>query len=83
MSEDQRNKSGFQTGIPVDSADNQLYAWIIAARQATKQVNNTDLKIAIKGDQEEEYPTIKKVIDVLQRQNINKFSLITDLKTID
>jgi biopolymer transport protein ExbD len=52
----------------------------LAARYATKELNNADLRFSIKGDSREEYPEIKKVIDILQKQNINKFSLITSLR---
>jgi biopolymer transport protein ExbD len=41
------------------------------------------LKVAIKGDAKEEYPTIKKVIDILQDQKVNKFFLVTGLRTED
>lgn len=77
---DERNKPGVQPGIPADSTDNQLNEWILAARYATKEQNGTDLRISIKGDSREEYPQIKKVIEILQEQNINKFSLITSLR---
>lgn len=77
---DERNKPGVQPGIPADSTDNQLNEWILAARYATKELNGTDLRISIKGDSREEYPEIKKIIDILQEQNINKFSLITSLR---
>ena len=80
LSQDERNQPGLQTGIPSDSTDNQLNEWIFAARYATKELNGTDLRLSIKGDANEEYPTIKKVIDILQKQNINKFSLITSLR---
>jgi biopolymer transport protein ExbD len=80
LSGDERNKPGVQPGIPADSTDNQLNEWILAARYATKELNGTDLRISIKGDSREEYPQIKKVIDILQEQNINKFSLITSLR---
>jgi biopolymer transport protein ExbD len=80
LSGDERNQPGLQTGIPADSTDNQLNEWILAARYATKELNNTDLRFSIKGDSKEEYPEIKKVVDILQKQNINKFSLITSLR---
>lgn len=80
LSGDERNQPGLQTGIPADSTDNQLNEWILAARYATKELNNADLRFSIKGDSREEYPEIKKVIDILQKQNINKFSLITSLR---
>lgn len=83
MNGDERNKSNIQTGIPTDSTDNQLNEWILQARYATKELNNKDMRISIKGDSKEEYPTIKKIIDILQDQNINKFSLITSLRVED
>lgn len=78
-----RNKSGVQPGIPYDSIDNQLREWILAARYATKELHGAEMKVAIKGDAKEEYPTIKKVIDILQDQKINKFFLVTGLRSDD
>lgn len=75
-----RNKPGIQPGIPTDSTDNQLNEWILQARYATKELHGVDMRISIKGDAKEEYPVIKKVIDILQKQKINKFSLITSLR---
>ena len=73
-----------QPGIPADSgANNQLKQWILQARYATKELHNVDLRFSIKGDSKEEYPTIRRVIDVLQDQKINKFSLITSLEAAD
>lgn len=72
-----------QPGIPTDSLDNQLHEWVIEARRATKRRSNKELRIAIKGDSKEEYPTVKRVIDILQKQKVNKFSLITSLKGVD
>nr|WP_294897279.1 biopolymer transporter ExbD [uncultured Pedobacter sp.] len=70
-----------QPGIPCDSgANNELKQWILQSRYATKELHNADLRFSIKGDSKEEYPTIRKVIDILQDQNINKFSLITSLE---
>lgn len=80
---DERNKEGLQPGIPYDSVDNQLREWVLAARFATKELHGTELKIAIKGDAKEEYPTVKKVIDILQKQKINKFFLVTGLRSED
>jgi biopolymer transport protein ExbD len=81
----QRVKVG-QPGIPVDSVGGQpseLHQWIYQARIATKQINEADMRVSIKGDQKEEYPTVKKIIDILQAQNLNKFSLITSLRVAD
>ncbi|ESU21569.1 exbD1 protein [Flavobacterium cauense R2A-7] len=80
---DERNKPGVQPGIPYDSLDNQLREWVLAARLAAKDAHQTELKIAIKGDAKEEYPTIKKVIDILQQQKVNKFFLVTGLRSDD
>ncbi|SEL51703.1 ExbD/TolR family protein [Parapedobacter koreensis] len=78
-----RVRPGLQPGIPVDSTDalgNELYHWIYSARVATKELKNAEMRVSIKGDAEEKYPEIKKVIDVLQSQKVNKFSLITSLR---
>lgn len=70
-----------QPGIPSDSgANNELKQWILQARYATKELHGKDLRFSLKGDSKEEYPTIRKVIDILQEQKINKFSLITSLE---
>jgi len=73
-----RMNPGVQNGIPADSTDNQLNAWVLNARKATKELNNQDMRLSIKGDAKEEYPVVKKVIDVLQKQGVNKFLLVTN-----
>ena len=45
--------------------------------------SSQELQIAIKGDAIEEYPAIKKVMDILQDQKINSFSLVTGLRGKD
>jgi biopolymer transport protein ExbD len=57
-----------------------LKDWIYNARLANIEVNDKELQIAIKGDAKEEYPAIK-VMDILQEQKINSFSLVTGLRT--
>jgi biopolymer transport protein ExbD len=82
----ERNKEGLQPGIPSDSVNNrasELNEWILQARYATKELNNKEMRLSIKGDANEEYPTIKKVIGILQTQNINKFSLITSMRATE
>ena len=69
-----------QPGIPKDSLDNQLSDWVQNARIANIEVNDKELQIAIKGDAQEEYPAIRKVMDILQDQKINSFSLVTGLR---
>jgi biopolymer transport protein ExbD len=77
-----RSKAG-QPGIPIDSLDNQLKEWIYNARIANIEVNDKELQVAIKGDAKEEYPAIRKVMDILQEQKINSFSLVTGLRGKD
>ncbi|GGB27562.1 MULTISPECIES: ExbD/TolR family protein [Mucilaginibacter] len=78
LSADQQKKYA-QPGIPRDSVSAELTNWIRQARIATKALHNKELRLAIKGDSKEEYPVIKDVIGILQKQKVNKFSLITDL----
>ena len=78
MNGDEREKSGIQTGIPTDSTTTgQLFQWIEQSRRATAELHNTEMRISIKGDADEEYETVRKIVDVLQKQKVNKFSLIT------
>lgn len=79
MKTDERSKAG-QPGIPKDSLDNQLAEWVQNARIANIELNDKELQIAIKGDAKEEYPAIRKVMDILQDQKINSFSLVTGLR---
>ncbi len=83
MKNDERNKAGVQTGIPKDSTNNQLKEWIYNARIATNEATGKDLNIAIKGDAKEQYKVVKRVMDILQDQQINNFSLVTGLRGKD
>jgi biopolymer transport protein ExbD len=74
-----RSKAG-QPGVPKDSLDNQLSQWVQNSRIANIEINQKELQIAIKGDAKEEYPAIRKVMDILQDQKINSFSLVTGLR---
>lgn len=72
-----RLEAQFQ-GVPVDTTRNsELFNWIKEARLATAELHKTEMRVSIKGDSKEEYPVIKKIVDVLQEQKVNKFSLIT------
>lgn len=79
----ERNKPGVQSSIPKDSLNNQLADWVQNARRANHEVANEELQIAIKGDAKEEYPTIKRIMDILQDQKINSFNLVTGLRGKD
>ncbi|MDR2144879.1 MAG: biopolymer transporter ExbD [Tannerella sp.] len=62
------------TGIPTDSASNQLKYWV----QKAKLVN-PDLQIAVKADRSTPYPKVNNVIATLQEIKENRFNLITNL----
>jgi biopolymer transport protein ExbD len=62
-------------GIPYDSTNNQLGAWVMAARYAT----GGDIKIGIKGDRNSSVQYVKEVIKRLTEKDIHRFVLITSL----
>ena len=62
-----------QTGIPIDSLHNELADWVLESR-----LTNRMLRIAIKGDRDSDFPTIKKVIKTLIDRKVNRFNLITN-----
>lgn len=88
-----RNKKGVQKGIPYDTIAsteekgkaNQLFNWMYTARQANIELGNDkkELNFAIKGDAKLSYPKIKLVMDLLQKQKINQFDLVTGLRGKD
>jgi biopolymer transport protein ExbD len=71
-------RDAMDTSIPMDSTDNQLLYWIRFARNY-----NGNLEVALKGDKDADYTKVKKVIDILQDNNINKFNLTTSLEDVD
>ena len=75
---DAKEREKLEVGIPLDSIDNQLALWVLYARQV-----NPAIQAMIKGDANVEYPLVKKVLDILQDKNVNKFSLITNLEKIE
>jgi biopolymer transport protein ExbD len=72
---DNKGRAAFQTGIPIDSTDNQLALWVLFARQV-----NPNIQACIKGDAKTDFPIVKKVLDILQDKNVNRFNLITSLE---
>lgn len=71
-------RDAMHTGVPIDSTDNQLLMWIRFARQYY-----SDYEVALKGDREADYKEVKKVIDILQDNNVNKFNLTTNLEDVE
>jgi len=74
---DAKEKSVFETGIPIDSTDNQLALWILFTRQV-----NPNVQACIKGDSKTGYPIVKKVLGILQDYKVNRFNLITNLEAV-
>lgn len=70
-----KERATFQTGVPIDSLDNQLALWVLFARQV-----NPNIQACIKGDAKTGFPIVQKVLDIMQEKNVNKFNLITSLE---
>lgn len=64
-----------EEGIPTDSANLQLKAWVRHARAV-----NPDLRIAIKADAQTPYAVIRGVMNSLRDLRENRYHLITSLK---
>jgi biopolymer transport protein ExbD len=62
-------------GIPLDSANNELATWMAAANHA---FTGSKMTLLVKGDNNAKYPTFKGVIDAFKKNEIFKFSMITD-----
>lgn len=76
-----KRKEVVQPGIPSDTTGtSELYNWIHEARIVTKNLDGQELRFTIKGDSKEEYPTLQRIIAIMQKQEVNKFSLITSLR---
>ena len=70
-----KEKEALQIGIPTDTADNQLAMWVRFAR-----LTNPNAEVIIKGDGDADYKTVKKIMDLMQENKVNKFNLITNLQ---
>jgi biopolymer transport protein ExbD len=73
-----QERTKFETGIPIDSTDNQLATWILCTRAINPAVN-----ACIKGDAQTQFPVVRKVLDILQDKNVNRFNLITSLEAVE
>ena len=74
---DVKSQAVFQTGIPIDSTNNELAMWILCTRQI-----NPNVQACIKGDSKTAYPTVKKVLGIMQDYKVNRFNLITNLEAV-
>jgi hypothetical protein len=74
---DAKARAVLETGIPIDSLDNQLADWILFTRQI-----NPNVQACIKGDSKTSYPIVKKVLDIMQEKNVKQFNLVTNLDAV-
>ena len=88
----ERNRPGTQAGIPYkgDISENELSYWVyyanaavVSSQQAEGKETIKEIEIAIKGGSKEKYPVVKNVFDILQKQNMNDFYLVTSLRDED
>ena len=63
-----------RVGIEVTKAE--LGDLLIRAR-----ISNPKLRTVVKGDQDAEYGVAEDVMEILQKTNITRFNLVTDLET--
>lgn len=62
-------------GIPIDSSNNELSMWMNAS---TRAFAGKTMTLLVKGDNSAKYPTFKGVIDAFKKNEIFKFSMVTD-----
>ncbi|NMC41078.1 MAG: biopolymer transporter ExbD [Bacteroidales bacterium] len=77
LNSEKEEREALQTGIPIDSLNNQLANWVLYTRQV-----NPNVVASIKGDSKTEFPLVRKVLDILQDKNVNRFNLVTNLKAV-
>jgi len=68
-----------QTGIGTNSS-NELANWIYFSRKSCREIADKDMQFSIDADKGVGYPTIENVINILGKQKIFKFDLVTTPK---
>ncbi|MEP6583632.1 MAG: biopolymer transporter ExbD [Ginsengibacter sp.] len=66
-------------GVPSDSTNNELQAWISAAKQANL---GTKINFYIKGDNSAKYPAFKNVIEAFKKNDEYKYNLVTNAEDV-
>lgn len=74
---DHKQRAAMETGIPIDSTDNQLADWIFCTRTV-----NPNVSACIKGDTKTGFEVVKRVLDIMADKNVFKFNLITTLESV-
>jgi biopolymer transport protein ExbD len=72
-SADYRTEPGL---LPDITCDDELSNWITCSRRATVNQHNTQMRIVITADGNTPYPVIKKIISVLHKQHVNRFTIM-------
>lgn len=67
------------SGIPTDSTNNELQAWISAAVQANL---GNKINFYIKGDNASKYTAFKQVIEAFKKNDIYKYNLVTNAEDV-
>jgi len=73
----------------INAADQKARDEIQATLEKDKKdgipIDSTDnqLQVAIKADLETEYEIVKKVLDILQEKQVNKFNLVTNMEKVE
>jgi biopolymer transport protein ExbD len=75
LTPEQLKKYKAAPGIPIDTANNELVIWMSAA---TRAFSGKKMSLMVKGDNNAKYPSFKGVIDAFKRNEIFKFSMVTD-----
>jgi biopolymer transport protein ExbD len=73
---DSKKRAAMETGIPIDSTDNQLADWIFCTRTV-----NPAVQACIKGDAKTGFEVVKRVLDIMADKNVFKFNLVTTLES--
>lgn len=75
----ERKKYAGETGIPADSANNELAVWIEYA-QAAQGSGLAALKYCVKADNETPYTNVKVVMETFKKKKIQRLNLVTNLE---
>jgi biopolymer transport protein ExbD len=74
---DNKLRTAMETGIPIDSTDNQLSDWIFCTRSV-----NQNVQACIKGDTKTGFELVQRILDIMADRNMFKFNLITTLEAV-
>jgi len=68
-----------QTGIPVDSTNNELVDWVAYSVQSFQ---GKRLNMMVKGDNNAKYPSFKGVIQAFRKNEQFKYQMVTDPESV-